>query len=323
MKMKKIVRNILGIASIFIIGACEDSDEVFDQITGNETRGAVLRTSNLISNELPIGDDSAIFEVELEVQDQENGTLVDNVEIYVGFNDNTDEVGPGTNVAEQLYATVNNSEFTVGEFGLPRFTVSITLNDMLSFVGRNSSDITGGDNFPIRFALNLTDGRRYTNTDNSGTLTGAFFSSPFLYTPTVVCPIAEDAFVGSYVVNTDPGSGPGGGAPIWDADLAVELVIGETSTQRVLEATYLPTLNIGNGPAELAFDLVCGEIVVPGDQASGLACAGNPINWGPPLSSANGSYDVADDSTFTVVFNEDEDNGCGGGPDVTATLVKM
>ena len=141
---------------------CEDSDTPVDQVVAGTQRGAILRTSNLISNELPIGVDGGNFSVELEVQDSENGNLVSTVEVFVGFRDNTDDVGPGTDVDESLFGTVSSSTFTTGEFGLPRFTFTATLDELLCQVGRTADQITGGDQFTIRFELVLTDGRRYS-----------------------------------------------------------------------------------------------------------------------------------------------------------------
>lgn len=187
--MKKInFKHSLLLAGMvgLLFAACEDAEQEFDFIQENVERGAILRTVNLISNQLQAGDSNTSFSVELEVQDQENGTLVTDVEVYIGFNDNTANVGPGTNVSEALFETVSSSNFTVGEFGLPRFTYLVTLQDMLSFVGRNGNEITSGDGFTVRFELVLNDGRRYSFVDNSGTLTGSFFSSPFLYTVQVL-----------------------------------------------------------------------------------------------------------------------------------------
>ena len=187
--LKKIGFILLAMSFSFV--GCEDGDKVFDEITSNETRGAVLRTVNFDTNEIPVGSSDFVFEVELEAQDQENGALVQSIEVFLSFNDNTIEEGdPDLSGAEVMVATLDASTFSVGEFGLPRVTYSIGLADMLSTFGLSSSDIfvTGGDTFSLRFELVLVDGRRYTNTDNSGTLTGAFFSSPFLYTTIVVCP---------------------------------------------------------------------------------------------------------------------------------------
>ena len=304
--------------------SCEkDGDAVVGQVTADTERGAVLRTVNLISNELPIGDDSAGFSVELEIQDSEDGELVDQVEVYLGFRDNTEMVGPGTDVEESLYETIPSTKFNNGPFGLPRFSYSITLSDMLTFVDRTEDDITGGDQFTVRFELVLSNGRRFSFADNTGTLTGSFFRSPFLYTPTVICPVQEDLFVGDYQLTVDPIS-PVGGVPIWN-NQTVTISIGETSTERVFSAIYLEDLGIGNGPEEFKFNLICGKIVPLGGQATGLACVDN-ITLGPPLGDdvTSGTYDITDDSSFTIVFAEDESGDCGGSAtNATATLTKI
>lgn len=316
--MKKIVRNIMGIASILLIGACEDGDKVFDEITSNETRGAILRTVSLNSNELPIGEATANFDVDLEIQDQENGTLVSSVEVFIGFNDNTDAVGPGTDVAEQLFTTINSSEFTTGEFGLPRFNFNVLLNDMLSFVGRNSDDITGGDNFPIRFELVLVDGRRYSNADNSGTLTGSFFSSPFLYSPLVICPVPEDYFVGDYSITQTTGSAPFG---IADGFTQSPVTVVANGTNRTIGFSYDP------GGFDVAYtfslDLVCNEIQgFSGTINSGsLGCDGSSIGQ---TGVGVVPYDLADDSSFTITFEDfNPDGGCGGVYEAIIILDKL
>ncbi|GAB4515800.1 MAG: hypothetical protein Tsb004_25060 [Allomuricauda sp.] len=201
--------------------SCEDPDVVIDEVTAGTERGAVLRTVNLISNELPIGNDDSNFAVELEIQDSENGDLVSSVEIYLGFRDNTVEEGEtDLDTDEVLIETVEPSSFETGPFGLPRFGFQITLPEMVAALPISDADVNGSDQFTIRFELVLTDGRRYSFADNTGTLTGSFFSSPFLYTPTVVCPPKaptpgtwtiemQDAFGDGWQPLTEDGGGPG------------------------------------------------------------------------------------------------------------------
>ncbi len=76
---------------------------------------------------------------------------------------------------------------------LPRFSYQITLPELLTGTGVAESEIDGGDEFRVRFALVLSDGRTFSFAQNSGTLTGTFFASPFLYTATVVCPPSPPA----------------------------------------------------------------------------------------------------------------------------------
>ncbi len=151
------------------------------------------------------------FDIEMEIQDQENGTLVDAIEVFIGFRDNTVEDGdPDLDVDESLVETLSSSSFTTGEFGLPRVNYSIGLAEMLSAVGLQASDIfvTGGDQFTVRFELVLSDGRRFSNDDNSGTITGSYFSSPFLYVPIVVCP-PQAPSVGTWTIAMQDSYGDG------------------------------------------------------------------------------------------------------------------
>lgn len=168
--------------------SCTEADNVIDEVFEATTRGAVLRTVEVVSNELPIGTSDAAFAVDLEIQDVENGNLVENVEVFVSFRDNTVEDG-GTDFskAEVAVGTISRSAFEQGPI-LPRTSYSIGLSEMLTALALTDSNVDGGDEFLIRFELVLTDGRRFSQDTNSATITGSFFSSPFLYTATVVCP---------------------------------------------------------------------------------------------------------------------------------------
>lgn len=315
--MKKYITNyfsILATGLVLLFSACEEGDKVFDQIVEAEQRGAVLRTVNLVSNELPIGQADGAFSVELEIQDQENGTLVNAVEVYVGFNDLTEEVGLGTNVAEALFETVSTSSFAIGEFGLPRFSYSITLPELLSFVGRSEGDITGGDQFPIRFELVLTDGRRFSAGQNSGTLTGSYFSSPFAYNPTVICPIAEGAFTGTYLL-TQNNDGPLG-TTFEDALVEITATGG---TSRSIAVNAYP--QFGGFARNFLFDLICDNIAVQ-DVDTGLACVGGgaPVEY--TAAATTTTYDQADDSVIEIIFTE-IGGSCGADVEVSFTLTKQ
>jgi hypothetical protein len=305
---------LFALGLVTILFSCEEGDEVFDQIVAEEQRGAILRTVNLVSNELPIGQSDGNFSVELEVQDQENGTLVNSVEVYVGFNDLTPAVGPGTNVEEQLFETVDKSTFSIGEFGLPRFTYSVTLPELLSFVGRSDSDITGGDQFPIRFELVLSDGRRFSAADNSGTLTGSYFRSPFQYNPTVICPIAEGTFSGTYLL-TQLNDGPLG-TTFENANVEISATGG---TSRSIAVNAYP--QFGGFARNFLFDLICGEIKVQ-DVDTGLACAagGAPVEY--TAAAITTVYDPDDDSFIEVTFDE-IGGSCGATVQVSFTLTKQ
>lgn len=238
-------------ALALLLTACAEGDEVFDQIVAAEQRGAILRTINVVSDELPIGNSDSFFGVDLEVQDQQNGDLLSALEVYLSFTDNTVEGGDDKSKAEVLAESVPASDFADGEFGLPRTSYSITLPEMLSALALPDADVDGSDVFSIRFELVLTDGRTFSNDDNSGTITGSYFSSPFLYSATVVCP-PKPPTPGVWLVNmtdsfgdgwqTDDGSG-GSGITVTLNDGTV-LEVGLCSPYGGAAGTFLES---GNG----------------------------------------------------------------------------
>ncbi len=182
---------LAGIALLF--AACADADKVFDDVQANITRGAVLRTLETISSELAIDTQNGgvlageAFSIVIQEQDQQNGALLSAVEVFIGYDDNNTDDGSSAK-AEVMSETIPAASFAVDEFGLPRYEYSITAEEMKTITGITDAEIIGGDAYTIRLELVLTDGRRFTDKDNSGTITGSFYSSPFLYSATIVCP---------------------------------------------------------------------------------------------------------------------------------------
>lgn len=187
MKINYKIFTILTLTSLMFV-SCDDGDAIPDLILDETTSGAILRTVNVTSNELPIGVSDGFFGVDLEIQDEENGNLVNMIDVFATFRDNTPDNGVGATSEEALAESVPSSMFTPGDSGLPQLSYSITLPELLAATGVAEADIDGGDQFSVRFELVLNDGRRFSVADNTGTLTGAFFSSPFVYNATIVCP---------------------------------------------------------------------------------------------------------------------------------------
>lgn len=197
-----------------VIVSCSDSDKVFDQIVEGEQRGAVLRQTNVISNSVALNSDTGLLEageqfaVDLEYQDTEDGSLLSALEVYISYADNTDD-GVDNSQAEVLFETIPASSFTGGDRGLPVYSYSVSGEDMLTALGMNVSQLgIGGDQFIVRFAVALTDGRKFSAAQNSGTITGSYFSSPFTNRITVVCaPTMPTAGTWTFVTNDSYGDG--------------------------------------------------------------------------------------------------------------------
>lgn len=305
--MKKIFK-IAAVFGLLAVGfqSCDDGDKIIDDLQENVERGAILRTNAILSNEFPIGQTDATFSVELEEQDQENGGLLESVDVFVTYADGSPDAGDSTggNTSEVALRTIPRSDFATGEFGLPRTTLTITFAEMLSAVGLTDDQTFGGDTFTTRLVLNLTDGRSFTDTDVNGNIaSGSFFRSPFKYTTPVVCPVAADEFVGDYVlenvVPVDFGN-------IFREGQIVTLELGGTSVDRTFDAIVFEDLDPTFPVLTFAFSLVCNKVGVNDNQDTGLGCGGGTLFLGGPIGDEIGEYTTGDDSTFTIVVGYNE-----------------
>lgn len=254
--------NLKNIKFIFLLSAlaiavvsCSESDKVIDEITDNVTRGAVLRQVDVMSNSLAINADTEQFEtgeqfaVLLEYQDTEDGSLLSELEVYAAFNDKTEDNGDNS-VSEMLVESIPASDFTTGDRDLPQLSYSLTGTQMLSALGLANTDVVGGDEFNVRFEVVLTDGRRFSSANNSGTITGSYFASPFLNNIAVVCaPTVPTA--GTWIFETSDSYGDG-----WNgASLAVTLdgALAETIVNGSTDETFEVEVPAGTQTISIIF----------------------------------------------------------------------
>ena len=178
----------LVLTALFI--GCSSDDKLVDKVEAGTLRGAVLRTISNSPNSFLFDDPESVWTAVWEEQDIEDGALLASVDVYVNFVDTSP--GNGTTTAtETLVANIPASAFSNGPNGLPRTTFSLSYGDALAALGLafDPAVVGPGDQFNIRTAVNLTDGRTISAADLSGTVSGgSFFSSPMNYRATVVCP---------------------------------------------------------------------------------------------------------------------------------------
>ncbi len=170
--------------------ACDSSNKTIDDVFAEVTRGAVFRsitpTLEINAQTFSFSDPSSSWVVTFEVEDNKNGDLLQDVEVYTAYTSSAD---PGSSVPEVLVTTLPASAFSTNASGLPGITVNLTLGELATAAGLAPGDYTGGDSFTIRFVLNLTDGRSFSSNNLNSTVSGgSFFRSPFIYTVPLVCP---------------------------------------------------------------------------------------------------------------------------------------
>jgi hypothetical protein len=302
--MKKIIYLFLSV--LITIYSCDESTDPNNFFDEN-ANGAWLKTVALASSSLNLNDiTSAKFEVTLEEVDEEGGTLLSLVNVYVQYIDNT-VITTDQSVAEVFYDVLDASEFD-SSTGNPTITHTITANQLVDFLSLDALDLAATDLFVVRYELVLTDGRVFS-TINSGTniedTTNPFYVSPFAYKVPLVCPVDSSYAIGTYdLTTTIPG--------VFGTSFqeTVEVTVGTAPTKRTFSADWLPGAGFGN-TSPYQFDLVCGNVIFDDDQGTGLLCSlGILLSSGDTLTS----YDESDDSVILINFTENTQGDCGAGP---------
>lgn len=295
--------------AVGLLQSCEESDKTVDYIFDNITRGATLRTMNVINGTVNIFDiDNSVFEVELEYRDHEEGALLDSYDVYTSFRDNTDD-GVDNSKPEVFLKTITRDQMPINpEYGFPRGVLSITANESLAALGLSPDQLNGGDQVVYRLVLKLTDGREFTN-DASGQVTGgSFYSSPFGYSASVVCLFDEPGFFsGDYLLQQVQGAG---GFGVTFADQVVN--IAADGINRTTTVAYFPGFDL---PSPFRMEFICGEIIVLPNSV-GLACeAGATFGWTQGTPAATFDVEFIDDDVIEVnIEDSNPDGGCGIGP---------
>jgi len=200
------MRNIFKFlfASLFVVTfSCVDSENTIDTVLDYET-GAVLRTISVNNAVLNSSDPTSTFSVTVEEQDEADGALFLQVNVYAQLKDLTADNGNSS--TDFMYVrSMPASEFDTGPVGLPRGTVELAFGDAAAAMGVGPNDYAPGDVVVVGLEVELTDGRTYDWTSAAGIITGGFFSSPFKYNALLTC----SPMPGTYVVDMYDSYGDG------------------------------------------------------------------------------------------------------------------
>jgi hypothetical protein len=265
--MKNIFKIFLSTLLVFSFNSCEDSDVVVDQVVANTQAGAVLRTINVLSNTLNRSIPSTSFSVEVEEQDDEGGSLLESVDVFVSIRDLTPD--NGTTVKEALIKTIPASAFTTGPVDLPRATISATFGEAEAAMGLDDTQHSPGDLFVFELRLNLTDGRTFGAADAAGIITGGYWASPYKYNTLLLCaPKAgdytidmHDSFGDGWQTNGGNG-GDGIQVSITDAAGAVTVVEFGMCTPYG-DGSFLDTGDCSGTPSSSGFTDASATVTIP------------------------------------------------------------
>jgi len=261
-------------------------------------RGAQLRSLEIESDSFNVCDISSFYSITVEVEDYENGKLLDNVTVFVSFIDITDD-GNSYPTAEEQYTVIEESEFIEGPNGLPTTTFIITLAEISSAL--NIASYNEGDAFRIAFKINLTDGRSISSDEE--------FS--FEYNAEIIGPsIDPDFFTGQYLMEQLSGLDPFFAAETFGDTQIVNI----TADGNIRSFNFLYFPGIYDADFNFSMNLSCGEILVTGTiNSGGLGCGSNiGFSTGNPVSTYDQTF--IDDDIITVnVTDFSPDGSCDTG----------
>ncbi len=315
--LMKFFKNIVKVFSVCCLAACSSDDlptgsQIFDSDIIN---GAILRTVEFRSTEFRVNDPNSFIDILIEEQDEDDSNLLDFVEVFISFEDNTDD-GVDLSSSEILFDTIDNDQFTrtgqilepLGEEPLLQTVLNYSFEQMLEALNLPISSANCGDQIMIRTELNLTDGRSFSRnsiSDFVGGL-GTFFNSSFCYTINIIEPIQPELFTGTYFYESvlDGFFGPSFGA-----SRLVEITTGHSENLRFVDFGFNP----GN---PFQFTVSCDEVIANKLQFTRLiGCElGATVLYGP--GEVNAPVNPEDDSVFEVWLVEGDggfDGDCGFG----------
>ena len=246
--MKNTFRILFSLFIVAAITSCAEEEGTIYDVLDYET-GAILRTISVDNALYNSSDASTAFVVTVEEQDEEDGGLLESVDIYVSLRDLTG----GTTVAvDKFVKSYDASVFTTSPVGLPMATLSATYGESFAALGVGPGGVEPGDLFVMELRLNLTDGRTFGKSSAAGIITGGFFSSPFSYNALITCsPQAGDYSVemfDSYGDGWQTDSGSGGSGIAVDIDGTI-VEVGLCSPYGSAAGTFLES-GAGTGCTE-------------------------------------------------------------------------
>lgn len=188
--MKNIFKLLMIIFVLGTLNSCTESEAVIDQVLDNvdSESGAVLRTIESPADLVTLTGENNLVTFTIEVQEG-NGSIVPDfkeVRAYVALYQDQDLTMPtldenGNEVSEVLFATLDQSEFSIGSNGLPRIAAEIPTQAIVDASPANTV-FTFPTFIAVRLELEMADGRIYTNTNLGASVSGGtYFGSSFLY----------------------------------------------------------------------------------------------------------------------------------------------
>jgi hypothetical protein len=299
--MKKLKYLYLLVGAMFIATSCTDFVDPAIPYDGFET-GTYLKTITPPAAHNFFDLDNAKFNVVLECHAVDKINNVKTVDVMIRHRRGN------TLSPEVKLTTLEGSAFTTtADSRWPRGSVSATVTEVLTKLGKSKTDLNGGDFIEYRLILNTLDNKVFTNTNLSGNIVAdPYYNSPFLYRVAVVCP-SDLAGTYDYVTKEITGSVADGANPA----ACGESVSGKsTFTAGATAGEYIITDGTfgqygcawGDNPATgtIRFTDACGKIGMKGADQYGLTYKATYISHNDKDLTFKWSNDFGDSGVTTL-----------------------
>ncbi len=296
------MKKLLPLWAIFVVFSCNTDDKPIETVLYDFENGAFLRTVATRNCEFHVGEPTSLFSIDIEEQDKLDGALMESVDVFVQFLDQTVE-GSNYSTEEIHLETLTPEDFAVGSFNLPVTTLEYSFNELSEAVGVPIPQIVCKDQFIIRLVLSLSNGLVFSNDNSSACILvrDTQYGSPFLYTINVVEPIDQSMFTGLYRYESIV-DGPFG--PTFGEPFVVEVINGHSNNVREVYFDNFPT----RPPRGYLFTIACDETIFEKNQNRYNTLNGECLNTGMPIvlgpDTVNAVIDPLDDSIFELWFVE-------------------
>lgn len=252
----KTLRKIFNYSSlcIFVLTtSCEFDKSPLDEDIVAQNEGAVLTTVSTVGGTInKLNPAESILENTVLFNDFDENDTIESIDLYLLFADTTPVNNEVLEVDEVLIENVPGSAFAVGDSGFPEHTYSIDGETMLDVVGISADVIDGGDLFILRYDLNLTDGRSFTDVDTGTNVRTTSHTTPFRYSSVVVCFKVPEP--GDWTLEMEDIYGDG-----WNGGFITVSIDGEETQYSAAGSITTATITIPAGTTRLLFTYTAGD----------------------------------------------------------------
>jgi len=319
--MLKKIAFLLAACVVMATGCTDEEAGPIINFDGGLALGAFPRLQQLDFAEFDLADlQGSVYQHTVDFVDGNSSQDISEYRILIAFDDNNPDNGDNSTdfvVWDAMTVDVQAINDVDPETGNKVYTLTIPFSAAANFVGVAPEDVISGDRFQFRTELLKTDGRVFNSVNSTPAVTNAF-RGIWNWNVNATCPLDNEAFAGDYAIeygyvyDAFPlfGADVQPFGPTIGRTVTLATVSGST-TRRVFNygAYLLPGYGFGTGDITLTF--AC-DVVTSSNIDSGAGCGDGSIQ---ASQTGVATFDLDDDSTWTIEYNDfDPNGGCGPAP---------